>query len=1129
MTAPADPTVAQNRAAAPDSSVWVSANAGSGKTKVLTDRVARLLLGGTAPARILCLTYTKAAAAEMQNRLFARLGSWSMLDEAELTAKLQDLGVAPGAIDSETLRRARTLFARALETPGGLKIQTIHSFCAALLRRFPLEAGVSPQFTEMEDRTGKRLRAEIAEDLAERDPTLFDGLARHLSGEDLDALLSEIVRQGDAFEAPPEADRIWRSLGLAPGTTFADIWTAAIGPGDSHLLAEVIPLLEAGSPKDAKAATKLAEVDLSVATPETLKVLEGVLLFGEKTAQPFGPKIDAFPTNATRATLGDRKDALDLLMQRIADARPRRLGLAAAERTLALHGFAHRFLTAYTDRKQAQGLLDFDDLIHRAQALLSDPAVAQWVLFRLDGGIDHILVDEAQDTSPAQWHVIWRLSEEFTAGHGARPETERTVFVVGDEKQSIYSFQGADPDAFGEMRARFDRHLADIGKRLDRTDLHFSFRSAAAILRVVDMTFEGPAARGVSAEITHRAFKSEMPGRVDVWPFLPKSESADPPAWYEPVDTPADDDPGLELARRIAGEIRGMIDRGEQLVEQDRDGPRPRRITPGDVLILVQRRSDLFHEIIRALKSAELPVAGADRLKIGAELAVKDLTALISFLSTQEDDLSLAAALRSPLFGLSEADLFRLAHGRKGYLWESLRAWEDAFPGTLAILRDLRDHAGFQRPFELLERILTRHGGRDRLIARLGAEAEDGIDALLAEALSYERAEVPSLTGFLAWLGSDEVEIKRQMDSAGDQVRVMTVHGAKGLEAPVVILPDTARRPVTVRDQVYRLADGLPAWATSRPDMPPAMAERHAALRARQEDERMRLLYVAMTRAENWLIVCGAGDAGKAPADSWYGLVADGTERAGAVAHDFNGGRGLRFAAGSWPAPAGGPGPARAGGGGPLPEWAHRPAATPPRPAEPRAPSDLGGAKILPGEAEGLSEEAAKRRGRQVHLLLEVLPEHPRADWAEIAARLLSRGIDAATPAELEALLDEVRPILTDPALETLFAADTLAEVSVTAELAELGGQRIMGQIDRLIVGPDRVMAVDFKTNALTPARPEETPEGLLRQMGAYAAALGQVYPDRRVETAILWTRTGVLMPLPHERVIAALGSAPAP
>jgi ATP-dependent helicase/nuclease subunit A len=734
----------QLQAAEPRASTWLAANAGSGKTRVLTDRVARLLLDGANPQRILCLTYTKAAASEMQNRLFRRLGSWAMLPDDRLAADLADLTDRTDP-DPARLAEARRLFARAIETPGGLKIQTIHSFCATLLRRFPLEARVSPTFTEIEDRAADLMRAEIIEDMAAGpQASLVDGVARHVTDQGFEALSKAITANRAGFAVPRSRDDIAGILGLPPGYDTRALLAEVFVGGEVDLLSRVRQALASGGRNDAAAAGKLSNIvqaDLSA-----LAILEDVLLTGATAKAPFAAKIGNFPTKGMReGALAADMPALEALMARVEAARPRRLALAAADKAAALHAFARAFLDEYARRKEKRGRLDFDDLIERARLLLTDPAVAAWVLWRLDGGIDHILVDEAQDTSPAQWDVIARLAQEFSAGVGARAGVDRTLFVVGDKKQSIYSFQGADPGAFDRMRDLFRARLAPPGPGLMSLALEHSFRSSPAILSLVDQVFAQDTAAGFDER--HIAFKDALPGRVDLWPVVPAAETTEDPPWTDPVDRPGARHHTVILAERIADTLSDML-RGETTIPIDGSKPgevRRRRLCPGDILILVQRRSDLFAEIIRACKASRLPVAGADRLKVGAELAVRDLAALLRVLATPEDDLSLAATLRSPLFGWSEQDLFDLAHRRdKVYLWRALQGRGAAFPETVAMLEDLRDAADFLRPYDLIERILTRHRGRQRLIARLGAEAEDGIDALLAQALAYERSEVPS-------------------------------------------------------------------------------------------------------------------------------------------------------------------------------------------------------------------------------------------------------------------------------------------------------------------------------------------------------------------------------------------------
>ena len=1121
MTAPMTPQEPANerqiQAADPAANTWVAANAGSGKTRVLIDRVARLLLGGVEPQRILCLTYTKAAATEMQNRLFKRLGEWAMLPDAKLRDDLAKLGEGP-RFAADDLARARRLFARALETPGGLRIQTIHSFCATLLRRFPLEAGISPGFAEMDDRAAKLLRARIVDEMAEsRAPGIMAEVAALYTGDDFGALMEQVAGSRHGFGGSVDEAAIKRAFGLDAAESDENILSRCLLGDEAELIAACLPALKMGKATDVNLANNLARLDFSDPLANLVEALSDAILIAAGTVRKH------LPTGDTCKALGPLAEKLQQLFVRVEDANRVRIALQAARKTLVLHRFASVFLPLYEAEKAAHGWLDFDDLIARAKGLLTNQSVAQWVLYRLDGGIDHILVDEAQDTSPDQWRVIELLAEEFTSGKGAGPERGRTLFVVGDKKQSIYSFQGADVAAFDQKHGQFSTKFAAVGKELVNQELSFSFRSAPAILKLVDETFSGDFAGSLGGGTNHIPFKKDLPGRVDLWPLISPSDKGEDKNWDDPVDLIRETHHTAQLANLIADRIRGLIESGTQIPDENL---KPRAVHAGDFLILVQGRSPLFSEIIRACKAAKLPIAGADRLKLGAELAVKDLAALLSFLATPEDDLSLAVVLRSPLCGWSEDALFRLAHGRTGFLWENLRHYPAESDG-LRMLHDLRDQADFLRPFDLLDRALTRHGCRQRLLARLGEEAEDGIDALLAQALAYEQSDVPSLTGFLIWMETDEITIKRQMDSAGDKIRVMTVHGAKGLEAPIVILPDTTDRKPREHDEIYRLTDGLPVWKTSDTMSPAVIQEARAARKADQNAENARLLYVALTRPRTWLIVAGAGEAktetsspkpGPRPVKDWcwYRQVERAMQAIGAEPIEDGI---LRWANGDWPAPEASDGQ-KAEILAALPDWALVPAQTEDRPTQSLSPSNLGGGKVIFTEGEAQTEDMAKLRGTLVHLLLEQLPQLPQAEWPAAAAHLIG------DPALCADALREASRLLQAPGLEWIFSADSLAEQPF---VAQLGDRVLYGTMDRLIIGPTCLKVVDFKSNTIVPQSPEEVPEGILRQMGAYVAALQQIYPGREVAPFVLWTRTAQVMPLDRDIVSAALQRAAIP
>ena len=1101
----------QVQAADPTASTWLSANAGSGKTKVLIDRVARLLLSGVKPQHILCLTYTKAAAAEMQNRLFKRLGAWAMMPNEALLRELQALGDSHAT--PKHLPLARQLFAAAIDTPGGLRIQTIHSFCAMLLRRFPLEAGVSPQFVELDDRAGRLLRDAIVQDMADiLAPDAIAAVARAYTGEDFAKLMDQTSRLKSAFAAPMTLAECRAVFDAPAGVTFETLLAEVFLGGEAEWLPEVATMMDSGSVTDATNAKKIRAMRLDVPTHATLDLMEDLFLTGDGTKSPFSAKLDTLPTKPTQPKLGPLHPRLQDLMRRVESARPKRLALSAAEKTFALHQFAATFLPEYARRKALRGWLDFDDLITRTRDLLAHSPVAQWVLFRLDGGIAHILVDEAQDTSPDQWQVIERLAAEFTAGQGAHTGP-RTIFVVGDKKQSIYSFQGADVAAFDQMKDAFSHRLANSGSGLVKLDLEFSFRSSPAILRLVDMTFDDRRKMSLGGDMKHHAFNADMPGRVELLPVVEPGSKDPDYQWENPVDLVTDQHHSVRLAKNIADRIKLMIEQGHQIPIKGEHPTTLRPVHAGDFLILVQRRSTIFEEIIRACKQLNLPIAGADRLKLGGELAVKDLAALLAFLATPEDDLSLAVILRSPLCGWSEAQLYDLAQGRDGYLWQALRAKADTYPETMGMLNDLRDQTDYLRPFDLIERALTRHHGRKNLLARLGAEAEDGIDELLSQALAYECNDVPSLTGFLGWLQTDDIDVKRQMESEGRKIRVMTVHGAKGLEAPIVILPDTADRKPQNHDEIYRLgAQGPAIWKTSKADSPSATNSERANREEKRAAESMRLLYVAMTRAQSILIVAAGGEV-KTP-DAWYNIIQAGMVAVGAAPHP---GGGMVYAHGKLPNDP--PAQEKPRAIEPLPDWANVQAPDAPRAPSAISPSGLGGAKALPGD-DGLDEDAALARGHLLHLLLENLPNAARSDWPAMAAAII------LDPTDCAALLDEASGVLQSPALAHLFAPGTLAEVPITAQI---GSRRLYGAIDRLIITATRVLAVDYKSNRTIPANAAAVPEGLLRQMGAYAHALAQIFPTHQIDTAILWTGAPHLMPLDRDIVSAALTRATIP
>jgi ATP-dependent helicase/nuclease subunit A len=1100
----------QFQAARPEYSTWLYANAGSGKTRVLTNRVARLLLGGVSPEHILCLTYTKAAATEMQNRLFEMLGEWVMLTDQALKQELQKLGVF-GDIETGQLARARTLFALAIEAPGGLRIQTIHAFCGGLLRRFPVEAGISPQFREMSETDTTATLQQITADLAagpQRE--MYREFLTIFGGQTPSEWLESLPSKRDILAHAPDRAQLLALHGLAPDATDQSLFDESVQPQDRSNLIAAQSILITGSKTDiAKAQVIGAPPDL---TPDGLADIAQDLFYGksgepsaERTYHPTKKLKDGAFAQLLPWYLNFRERAMTYL--------DTRASLRAVSTQLIAQTFAVHVLRTYEAHKAKRGLLDFDDLILKTRDLLARDDVRDWVLYRLDGSFNHILIDEAQDTSPAQWNVIQALTSELTSGLGVDPDTEKTVFVVGDEKQSIYSFQGAVPEKFDEMRDAFKTRLDAIGRPFQDSYLEHSFRSSDAILRIVDDTFQPNTDSGIPKGANHIAFNDSLPGRVDLWPLVEDGPKDDKRDWYDPVDSTPAKNPNIVLSEHIARFIRETIDAGTQLPLRGKDGSvSARPVHEGDFLILVQGRSGIFPHVIRACKNENLATAGADRLIVGVHLAVKDMIALLKTLVTPEDDISLATVLRSPLCGWSEEDLFNLAHDRgKMFLWQRLREAYPQAPATL-FLYDLMAQSDFLRPFDLMSRILIKHNKMKAFVNRLGTECEDTLGALQQLALDYEARDVPSLSGFITWMEQVDSSIKRQSNPENNEVRIMTVHGAKGLEAPIVILAETkSKKNNKGTSQVFMAtAQNQPIWIRSKDDrLSPLETQLKASKAHAEAQEKDRQLYVAMTRAENWLIVTGAGKPGDHD-PFWYGRCKQALLQNG-IEIETPTGVGLRYAHGTWPAPADTPAASvQTREATPAARLDEAPVPANYAPFRTMAPSQLGGAKAL-ASAAGLDEASATALGSAVHLLLEHWPLSPPSSWDALAQNLLS-GVDPQISAQAT---KHVRTALAHPSAAFLTQPDLLREVPVTAAIFGPTAPKLYGIIDALWIEDQTIHIVDFKSNAEVPNTAETCPNGILRQMGAYGRALETLYPQHTIAIKLFWTAGPCLMDIP--------------
>jgi ATP-dependent helicase/nuclease subunit A len=1132
---PADTRLKQQQVSDPAVSAWVSANAGSGKTTVLVRRVIRLLLAGNPPARILCLTFTKAAAANMANKVLETLARWVRLDDDALDSAIREVS---NSAPSPALRAtARRLFAQALETPGGLKVQTIHAFCDRVLHQFPVEAQVQAGFEvldEVQEVDLLRRAREAVLIVAAREPdgALGRALAAAVAGatdKSLDDALREAVRDrrkvARLIETGGEA-RIIEALGLNEADTAEAVQREILGSqhcrqAEWENIAKALIALDGNAAKCGERLKRASQAAGAAAVDEYLDVF-----FNEKGEPRIGGALGAGPARRQEPALFAR---LDAECERLLMLRDKWLAALARERTAALLVLAEATIQRFEDAKRARGALDYADLIEKTADMLNDTGSA-WVLYKLDGGIDHVLVDEAQDTSPEQWSVIARLTEEFFAGEDARTKA-RTIFAVGDDKQSIFSFQGADPKQFVKMRDLFGRRVNEAGLSFMPRELLLSFRSAPGVLGAVDTVFERPAAyHGISSgeekPTVHEAIRDRAPALVEIWETeTPAAEAADQSAWDAPLDAHDEASPVTRLAQRIAKAVKHWIDGG--LAIEDRQTESLRAPRAGDVIVLVRRRGPLFDAILLALKQAGVPVAGADRLKLSEHIAVMDLMALGDACLLASDDLALACALKSPLFGLSEDDLFALAHERKGSLAKALD--EDArFASSAQTLARWRDEARRLRPFDFYSRVLGRDRGREQMIARLGHEAADALDEFLARALAYERSETPTLVGFLTFLRRAGTEVKRDLEVTSDAVRVMTVHGAKGLEAPLVILADTTTMPDGRLDErLMDIGEDVFVWAGRKDADSSAMADARARAADAREAEYRRLLYVALTRAADALVVCGAENAReKAKPGSWYCLVRDALEGTGPenfVATDvpYAAEKVWRWRPGETVAAPQADVGATAGVA--APPWLKIAAPAPPKAPQRIRPSDFErDEERLPAFAQRPGE--ALRRGDLVHRLLQHLPAFPPDERRARGQRFLAQLASDLPAADQEGLLAQALAVLDLPELQALFGPESIAEV----DLLSRGETEVFGRIDRIAVSADCITIADFKTGR-PPAPGQPVPGNYIQQLARYCERLARIYPRQAMRAVLIWTEGPAIHEISAERLERALRNGVTP
>lgn len=1079
----------QRQAASPDSCVWVAASAGTGKTKVLTDRVLNLLLSGAKPEKILCLTFTKAAAGEMLTRLQKRLCDWATVDQQDLATNLTDiLGYDPSHTQIQT---ARTLFTQILDTPGGLKIQTIHSFCQTILKRFPLEAGISPHFKVIDDHMTLKLLDKAYQETL-NDHSLQDNLeeiAQRYGEDRLKEMLMEGINQRQSLEwFKKDQESLYQELSNFFSTNLKltpQILTAKAIEGIPENIKDAARILLVGALSDAEKAKSILRW-LSKPTIENFHLYVSAFLTKEGAIRK------------TLATLKVTKPNPELLpfmeseAQRLFQIQEQLSTLTVARTSLHLSTYISAIIRHFESLKKSQALLDYDDLIAKTSNLLSRPDIAPWVLYKLDGGLDHILVDEAQDTSAAQWQVIEAIANEFFAGHAAN-DTNRSLFVVGDSKQSIYSFQGADPRVFEKMRKHFAAAAANAQKKWTQVDLDVSFRSTEPILNSVDAVFAA-AKDGLliqDSPLKHASSRIGHSGLVEIWPAIDPSEIENSD-WKLPiVGTGAIPAPHWQLAQSIADQIKQWLDNGELLKSQARP------IQPQDILILVQRRGSFVDLMIKALKRRNIPIAGCDRMLLSEHVSVQDLMSLGRFTLLPQDDLSLAEILRSPLIGISEEALFIIAYDRQDKtLWESLQEQSQdnlELKRATTYLNRILQHKN-EAPFDFYSYVLDTLGGRRSFVSRLGLESLEPIEEFLNLTLSYEQANTPSLQSFIHWLENGDTEIKRDLDlNQRNEVRVMTVHGSKGLQAPIIFLPDTIRAPQLQNPILWHHLGKdkmLPVWNAPQAIVCTQVDELKQNAQKLIDEEYQRLLYVALTRAEDRLYICGWQAKRKAKEHNWHSTIEQALLPLATEVQTPTG-PGFRIESEQQTIPK----PktlesTKRDFETSLPDWVNSPVES---------------LSIAPKQLTKKTDSEEIRRGILIHRLLEVLPNVRPEMRFEQGMKLL-QGNDPE-------ILTQVLHIISKDEFKHLFGAESRSEVPI---FAKIDGENISGRIDRLVIRESEILIIDYKTDKSPATDPGKIPPAYIKQLLTYKHVLQRIYPHIVPQCYILWTETAKLMSIQY-------------
>ncbi len=1100
-------------------SSWISANAGSGKTYNLVSRVIKLLILGTSPEKILCITFTNSAADEMRIRLFDRLGEWVMMPEAELLLQIERL-LNVKFTDQKKKRyflvKARQLFAEVLESLSSLRISTIHSFCETVLRHFSLETGVPFDFKIIDEVEQREILEEILSDFSRKRNNNFlklNALIKPHSENVLTDLALDIINNKNRI-TNDDFDQYFTNVDITFGKVshLQDSSQKLRDNISSKLLYSLMDALFSGG-KESQNYGKIIRGCLNGKENEFFRSLERVFLTKEKQLRD--PR--RFPEKKIKRKFPDLVKHFQIIGEHILLIREEAQIHDLLIKTKEIKKFGGILTHEYEKKKFDSNGLDYNDLLEKAYGLISKDGMLSWVKFKIDGKIGHVLVDESQDLSPIQWDIINEITGEFFHDQSIA-NSSKSIFIVGDDKQSIYSFQGASPQTFNKIKSFYSTKLKEVGSTLELYELNQSYRSSSVILNFVNEVFCDPTILGVKQFPNHQV-KKKLPGRVEIWNNLEKQKKPEEfQFWWEGFFNEKKLENQESFAKKVAKEVSFIIDT-RCVPKEHLDKLVYRRVEPRDILILFRSRSPLFYSLILELKRLDLPVMGADRFRLSDDIAVKDLISILKFLDNPLDDLSLAEALKSPIFNIDENTLFQLAYNRPHSLWENLLKIMPDHNATKTI-QNLLKLVDYLTVYQLIELIFVEYQGVEKFANRLGEEVYEVLEEFLSHTLEYEKSCIASLSSFIDWFSRNDLEIKRQTIRESNYIKVMTVHMAKGQESPIVILPDSMRHSLNILgSKIIRTRNSF-FYKQDKIERPKVISEIEKERKEEEKLEENRLLYVALTRSKYWLIICGEG---RVPSDSWYHrcMLAykkmSGNE-AKKIKENF---LDKMILEANW-----------------CEEYK--------KPLEKKSDNhheylvdttyDLGkitnskNKRLSPSNiGENLFEDQDEtstgehidcsknylEEGILIHNFLEKLGKFEIAEREVIALNIANINFPELTLGQVKLALEESNGVMQLKDSKRFFDGTAKFEIPVIGNVEGFG--KISGKVDCLRVSGEKVEIIDFKTDRNPPKLEIEVKMSYILQIGLYTELIQKIYPSYLVCSYLLWTKNKCLMPISRE------------